>query len=174
MSWSTLIPLMLGSGLVGAIMQRLLDHFLGERARRRSQVSDLGIAAAHSAGQVLESIVLLLRDYTSRTGRFDLDSETRLRLTGDLGNRLVRHVQLIPDADVREELRLVDVGLGMSRAIAAGLPEGSTRDGYLRHDANVCVALAVGGLIILGTFMRGERVQRSPELQALFAAMHDA
>ena len=81
---------------------------------------------------------------------------------------------MIPDADVREELRLVDVGLGMAQAIAARQPEDSTREGYLRHDANVCVGLAVGGLVALGAFMRGEPVERSPELRALSAAIPGA
>jgi hypothetical protein len=173
MSWPALIPLVVGSGLAGALIQRLLDHFLSERARRSSQRSELGTAAAQAVGAVLESIVLLVREYTSRTGSSDLDSEIWTRLTGDLGNKLVRHVQLIPDAHVREELRIVDVCIGSARVIAGALPDVSTRDGYLRHDANVCVTVAVEGLTVVGAFLRGERTRPSEKLQALWAAVVD-
>ncbi|WP_327009729.1 hypothetical protein OHA72_22365 [Dactylosporangium sp. NBC_01737] len=153
------------------MIQRVLDHFLSERARRRSERSGLGTAAAKTVGEVLESIVLLAREYTSRTGSADFDSETWAKLIGDLGNKLVRHVQLIPDAGVREELRIADICIGSARIIAAGLPDASTRGGYLRHDANVCVTAALEGLTVVGAFLRGERVKPSEQLQILWAAV---
>ena len=127
MTWRVLIPLMLGSGFVGAVTQRLLDHVLSERARRRAQRTELGNVAAQSVGQVLESIVLLVRERTESSGSADLDAETWKKLKGDLCNKLVRHVQLIPDAGVREELRIVDICLGSASKIAACLPAESTR-----------------------------------------------
>jgi hypothetical protein len=171
MSWPALVSLMLGSGLAGALLQRLLDHFLNERTRRRSQRSELGLAAARAVGEVLESIVLLVREHSFRTGSADLDAQTSTTLMGDLGNKLVRHIQLIPDPRVREELQMVDVSMGYVKQIAAGLADDQARDGYLRHDGNVCVVLAVLGLRIVGAFLRGERFRSSEYLRVLWAAM---
>jgi hypothetical protein len=166
-----LIPLMLGSGLAGALLQRLLDYFLSERARRRSQRTELGNVAAQAVGQVLESIVLLVRERSARIGSSVLDSETWEKLKGDLCNKIVRHVQLIPDSHVREELRIMDICLGNASTIAARLPDESTRDGYLRSDGNVCVDLAVEGLLIVGRYLRGERARPSEKLTSCWAVL---
>jgi hypothetical protein len=171
MSWPALIPLLLGSGVAGALIQKLVDHLLAERLRRRSQRSELAVGAARSVSDVLESIVLLVREHTSRTGSPDLDSDAWLRLKGDLCNKLVRHVQVIPDSLVREQLRMVDICIGSAEMIAERLPDAHTRSGYLRHDANVCVTAAVEGLSIIGTYLRGGRVKPSERLQLLWAAL---